>query len=146
MSKSTEPNPIDVHVGERLRSRRNLLGLSQEKLANAVGITFQQVQRYERGANRVSASRLWQFSKILDAPISYFFANYGDAGKIAKDLPSYGLADNDQDGFEGEKNVMDQKETLDLVREYYSIPDPKLRKDLFKMIKTMAASMRESGK
>lgn len=138
------PNPVDVHVGERLRSRRSLLGLTQEKLAETVDLTFQQIQKYERGTNRVSASRLWQFSKVLKVPISYFFENYSE--KAGAPEPAYGLSDNEQEGFSGEGDLMEKKETLALVREYYSIPDPKLRRDLFKMIKTMAASMRGDEK
>lgn len=138
------PNPVDIHVGERLRSRRALLGLTQEKLAESVNLTFQQIQKYERGTNRVSASRLWQFSKVLRVPISFFFENYTDRQPVPES--GYGLADNDQESFSGEADLMDKKETLALVREYYSIPDPKLRRDVFKMIKTMAASMREDDK
>lgn len=67
------PNPIDVHVGSRVRLRRTLLGLSQERLGEAVGLTFQQIQKYERGANRIGASRLFEFSRILDVPVSFFF-------------------------------------------------------------------------
>ena len=66
-----EPNPIDVHVGHRIRLRRTLLGLSQEKLASLLGLTFQQVQKYERGMNRVGASRLWDISKVLEVPINF---------------------------------------------------------------------------
>ncbi|MCB9991778.1 MAG: helix-turn-helix domain-containing protein [Rhodospirillales bacterium] len=138
--KKGAPNPVDIHVGERLRARRTLEGLSQEKLAESVGITFQQVQKYERGTNRISASRLWQFSKILGVSIAYFFESYRD--NKANPALAYGLADNEQESFQTEEDVMDRKETLDLIREYYSIPDPKMRRDLFKMIKTMAASMR----
>ncbi len=72
--KSDKPNPIDVHVGSRVRLRRTLLGMSQEKLGEAIGLTFQQVQKYERGANfRVGASRLYDLSRVLDVPVSYFF-------------------------------------------------------------------------
>ena len=67
------PDPIDVHVGSRLRMRRNMLGMSQEKLGEAVGLTFQQIQKYERGANRVGASRLYQFARVLDVPVSFFY-------------------------------------------------------------------------
>ena len=70
---SGAPNPIDVHVGARIRMRRNLLGWSQEKLGNLLGLTFQQVQKYEKGLNRVSASRLWDFSTVLSIPVSFFF-------------------------------------------------------------------------
>src|SRR5215207_2583556 len=72
-AKSDKPNPIDVQVGSRVRLRRNMLGLSQEKLGEAIGLTFQQVQKYERGANRIGASRLHQLSQVLDVPVSFFF-------------------------------------------------------------------------
>ena len=71
--KSDSPNPIDVQVGSRVRLRRNMLGLSQEKLGEAIGLTFQQVQKYERGANRVGSSRLFDLARVLDVPVSYFF-------------------------------------------------------------------------
>src|SRR5271167_338794 len=73
MASKGFPNPIDVHVGQRIRQRRTLLGMSQEKLAEAIGLTFQQVQKYERGSNRVSSSRLFDLTRVLDVPISYFF-------------------------------------------------------------------------
>ena len=73
MASKGFPNPIDVHVGSRIRLRRTLLGLSQERLAEAIGLTFQQVQKYERGANRVGSSRLFDLSRVLDVPIAYFF-------------------------------------------------------------------------
>src|SRR6266481_2040021 len=71
--RGDKPNPIDVHVGSRVRLRRNMLGLSQEKLGEAIGLTFQQVQKYERGANRIGASRLHDLSRVLDVPVSFFF-------------------------------------------------------------------------
>src|SRR5436853_835780 len=78
--KSDKPNPIDVRVGSRVRLRRTLLGMSQEKLGEAIGLTFQQVQKYERGANRVGASRLYDLSKVLDVPVSYFFEEMASQG------------------------------------------------------------------
>ena len=75
--KGDKPNPIDVHVGSRVRLRRNMLGLSQEKLGEAIGLTFQQVQKYERGANRIGASRLHDLSRVLDVPVSFFFDDHG---------------------------------------------------------------------
>ena len=77
MSKS--PDPIDVHVGSRLRLRRMLLGVSQEALASRLGLTFQQIQKYEKGQNRIGASRLWRIAQALDAPIAYFFEGLEDA-------------------------------------------------------------------
>ena len=82
---SGEPNPIDIHVGNRIRMRRNILGWSQEKLGDLLGLTFQQIQKYEKGLNRVSASRLWDFSVVMDTPISFF---YDDMDKmVAKQSP-----------------------------------------------------------
>src|SRR5688500_6970058 len=75
---SGKPNPVDVHVGSRARLRRTLLGMSQEKLGEAIGLTFQQVQKYERGANRIGASRLWDLSRVLDCPMSFFFEEMDD--------------------------------------------------------------------
>lgn len=121
----------------QLRQRRALLGLSQEKLAEQVGITFQQIQKYENGANRVSASRLYEFSKVLDIPVAFFFEN----GHL-QDSKVIGFADNDQAGFEGPDDVMKRKETLELIRVYYSIENPKLRKDLFKLVKSMAENLK----
>src|SRR6476620_12335762 len=76
---SGKPNPVDVHVGSRVRLRRTLLGMSQERLGEAIGLTFQQVQKYERGANRVGASRLFDLSRVLDVPVSFFFEDMAPA-------------------------------------------------------------------
>jgi transcriptional regulator with XRE-family HTH domain len=141
-----EPNPVDVFVGQRLKTRRNLIGITQENLAEAAGITFQQVQKYEKGRNRLSASRLFQFARVLDVPISYFFdgffasdSNIGLQG---------GFADNDQQEYvaevDEEIDIMSQKETVDLVRTYYTITDEKLRKDFLKMLKQMAKNFKSS--
>ena len=131
------PSEMDVHVGQRLRVRRSLLGLSQEKLAESLGITFQQVQKYERGTNRVSAGRLFDLGNILEVPVSYFFEQFGQDPSAA-----VGLSDNKQDGFEHE-DVMNSKETLDLVRTYYSVQDPSARKDILKFIKSMTAKIND---
>lgn len=137
------PDPIDVHVGNRLRVRRSLLGMSQERLADSIGLTFQQIQKYERGTNRISAGRLYQFSKILEVPISYFYEQFGDSPALMHAM--VGLSDNAQDDFEGlnsganfKDDVMNTKETLDLVRAYYSIQDPKVRKDMLRLIKSVS--------
>src|ERR1051325_5850247 len=83
---NAKPNPIDVHVGSRVRLRRTLLGMSQEKLGEAIGLTFQQVQKYERGANRIGASRLFDLSRVLDVPVSYFFEEM--SSDVAQRTPS----------------------------------------------------------
>ncbi len=133
------PDEIDIHVGQRLRVRRSLLGLSQEKVAEAIGITFQQIQKYEKGINRISASRLYQFSNMLQVPINYFYEQLSSAetGAMAS-----GLSDNAQEDILS-SGLMQKKETLNLVRTYYSIEDPEARKDVYKFIKSMADRLSE---
>ncbi len=126
-----KPNEMDVHVGQRLRVQRVLFGLSQEKLAEAIGITFQQIQKYECGKNRISAGRLFDISKILDVPVSYFFEHFGRFPSSAH--VAQGLLDNDQD-----EDIMSSKETLNLVSAYYSIEDLEARKDILKIIKSFS--------
>lgn len=136
--KKGRANSVDEHVGAQLRQRRSLMGLSQERLAEQVGITFQQIQKYENGANRISASRLYEFSHVLDIPVNFFFESFGPA----EGTGAIGFSDNDQSGFEGAEDVMKRKETLELIRVYYSIENPKLRKDLFKLVKSMAENLK----
>ncbi len=121
------PNPVDVHVGARLRQRRTLLGMNQTKLGSSIGLTFQQVQKYEKGTNRISASRLYALSGTLDVPIEYFFSDMPTAvaassptlgGGRAKKPPSY------------QPDPMATRETLELVRAYYKIEDADVRKRL----------------
>jgi transcriptional regulator with XRE-family HTH domain len=103
-------NDIDVHLGKRLRRRRRLLGLTQQQLAGTVGVRFQQIQKYECGANRISASRLWQLSEALEVPVGYFYDGLSDADR--RELAN-------QDGEGGE--MFARKETLDLIRAYYQL-------------------------
>lgn len=126
---------MDVHVGNRLRMRRSILGMSQEKLAEAVGLTFQQVQKYERGTNRISASRLFDLSKVLSVTVSYFFEQYNEKQKPTNFR--YGFADTEQDEYLDTGKWYD-KETLELIRVYYSIEDQKLRRNLVRVIQEMA--------
>jgi len=137
---------IDKHVGLRIRNRRTLMGLSQEKLADSVGVTFQQVQKYERGTNRVSASRLYRFSKILGVSIDFFYEGLDNG--VPTSGPLYGMADNKQEAFEAisekakaiPEDLLTHKETLDLVRTYYSVSDIKKRKEILRFVKFMAES------
>jgi len=130
------PSPVDVHVGARVRVRRTLLGMNQTKLGDAIGVSFQQVQKYENGANRISASRLFGLSRMFDVPIEYFFDDMPTAvaasspalgGGRAKEPPSY------------EPNPMAKRETLTLVRAYYKIRDPQVRKRLYELIRAIGA-------
>ncbi len=135
------PSPVDVHVGARLRIRRTLLGLSQTALAEALGLTFQQVQKYERGANRMGSSRLYDVARILAVPIKYFFDDMPAAvaassptlvGGRAKQPPSY------------EPDPMAKRETLELVRAYYKISNPHVRNRLYEMVKALGVAASSS--
>ncbi|MBL4691180.1 MAG: helix-turn-helix transcriptional regulator [Rhodospirillales bacterium] len=130
------PNPVDIHVGSRVRLRRTLLGLSQEKLGDAVGLTFQQIQKYERGANRIGASRLFQLSNILDVPIMFFFDEMPTGLKTAEAQVIRGLQEQEQKTLE--LDPLARRETLELVRAYYKISEPRVRKRLFELTKSLA--------
>ncbi len=140
-------DPVDIHVGRRLRQRRTLLGLSQDKLGRAVGLTFQQIQKYERGANRIGASRLLQFSRALTVPVAYFFE---DAPGLT-DKPSRASAKSDGKMKAGPKGAVrdgaldaaghdpfSRRETLDLVRAYYAISKPIVRKRVLDLLRELA--------
>lgn len=125
------PNPIDVHVGKRIRVRRLFLGMNQETLANGLGLTFQQVQKYENGANRVSASRLSAIADILGVPIPYFFAELPTAGEpISADVIE-------------RREQLERPETIELIRLYYAIPDLTVRDQFLKMMKAVARSTKQ---
>jgi transcriptional regulator with XRE-family HTH domain len=127
------PNPIDIHVGAKVKSRRLMLGLSQEELASAIGLTFQQVQKYERGTNRISVSRLVDICRALKVPFSYFL----DGSAMAGRKPALrGVADAGQDEYS--PDVLTRRDVLDLVRAYSSIKAPHLKKQLLEMAKAMA--------
>ncbi len=134
----SRPSPVDVHVGARIRLRRTLLGMSQERLGDALGLTFQQVQKYERGVNRVGASRLFDLSRILDVPINFFYENMVDPASSGDTAArsATGFAEQ-QDGF-GTDETLSKRETLELVRAYYRITDPNIRKKMFDLMKSMA--------
>jgi len=120
------PNPIDVHVGSRIRLRRSIAGLSQEQLADGLGLTFQQVQKYEKGINRVSASRLQHISEVLEVPISFFFENGPNALVNSAGSPM------------GEFNeLMSSKETIALVTAFNSIKSPRLRQSVLNLVRTL---------
>lgn len=117
-------HPVDVHVGKRVRHRRWMVGMTQQQLAERVGIKFQQIQKYETGMNRISASRLWDISEALDVPVGFFFSGLNDAqdGAEMEDVPADILAD---------------KEALELVRSYYAIPETQ-RKRLFDLARVLS--------
>jgi transcriptional regulator with XRE-family HTH domain len=108
-------DPVDVHVGSRVRLRRTLLGLSQERLGEAVGLTFQQIQKYERGANRIGASRMYDLAHVLDVPVAFFFEDMPDEVK-QRDAVPVGSAGQTEPVVE--PNPLNRRETLELVRAY----------------------------
>ncbi|CUW39908.1 Putative transcriptional regulator HTH-XRE family [Magnetospirillum sp. XM-1] len=132
-------NPIDVHVGARIRLRRTLLGMSQEKLGECLGLTFQQVQKYERGANRVGASRLFDLSRVLDVRVGYFFEEISDTAQAAS--PVEVIRGNVTKAIDvADDNPMTKRETLELVRAYFSINDPKVRDQVLAMAKALGGA------
>ena len=137
----TNNNAVDVHVGRRIRLRRTLLGMSQEQLGSALNITFQQVQKYERGANRVSASRLWDISQIIDVPISYFFEEMSDVTLKASPRKMASNSINDIT-VDDAKDPMARRETLELVRTYYSIEEAHVRRRIADMVKAIAQTIK----
>lgn len=129
--KHDGPNPIDVHVGSRVRLRRMILGISQEKLGKSLGLTFQQIQKYEKGANRIGASRLFDLSQLLEVPIQFFFEDYG----AAISAPA-GLAESDPgDAF---MELLSSPEGVQLCRYFSSIRDSQVKKRVLDLVKTIA--------
>ncbi len=118
-------HPVDVHVGKRVRHRRWMVGMTQQQLAERVGIKFQQIQKYETGMNRISASRLWDIAEALNAPVSFFFEGIADnAEETAAEGPIPG-------------DILADKEALDLVRSYYAIPETQRRR-LFELARVLS--------
>lgn len=135
------PRPVDVHVGSRVRLRRTMLGMSQEKLGAAIGLTFQQVQKYERGTNRIGASRLFELSKVLDVPVSFFFDDMPvEIAQTGGGRP-HGFSESEAAVYEAD--TLAKRETLELVRAYYRIKSEKVRKRVFELTKALAKAENE---
>jgi transcriptional regulator with XRE-family HTH domain len=129
-----KPNPIDVHVGSRVRLRRNMLGMSQEKLGEALGITFQQIQKYEKGANRVGASRLQAIATVMNVPVSFFFEDApGESGEVIRGLSEEGSTAYVVD-------FLNSAEGLQLNRAFVKISDPKVRRKIIDLVKSLTDS------
>ena len=129
-AEKRKPNPIDVHVGSRVRLRRTMIGMSQKKLGDALGITFQQIQKYEKGANRIGASRLQQISKVLGTPISFFFEDAPGGTE------SGGMAEGNSTNYV--VDFLSSSEGLQLNRAFVKIGDPKVRRKLIELAKALA--------
>ncbi len=130
-------HPVDIHVGARVRQRRTLLGMTQTMLGDALGLTFQQVQKYENGTNRISASRLYDLSRMLDMSIEYFFEDMPP--EVAARSPAAKKRGKAEKSPRYEPNPMLKRETLGLVRAYYKIEDADIRKQVYQLIKALGA-------
>lgn len=141
MATRKQPNPIDIHVGSRLKQRRTLMGLTQEKLGDQLGVTFQQVQKYEKGTNRIGASRLQEISRILEVPVSYFFED----AKQAVDAPSqptaaYGFAEDASAAFDVSRGPTSEGHAL--ARAFSQIGDARIRRRVIDLVETLAETHR----
>lgn len=132
------PNPIDSHVGERIKLRRRVLGYSQEKLAEELGITFQQVQKYERGLNRVGASRLWKLAKILAVSVNFFYDGLDDEPKTGMMNPSATCLSFNEDAHVPNDDILSRRDVLELVRHYIRITDPRVAKNVLDLVKSIS--------
>lgn len=130
-ANSRGPNPVDIHVGSRIRLRRQLLRMSQEKLGDELGVTFQQVQKYERGANRVGASRLYRLSRVLEVPVQFFFEGLSDSA------PAAAMADNDQTPIV--YDFIQSSDGVSLAESFSRIKDPKVRRRVLELVRTLAS-------
>ena len=128
-------NPMDAHVGSRVRLRRMLLGMSQEKLGEQLGLTFQQVQKYEKGVNRIGASRLFDLAQVLNVPIQFFYdeAPPGDTPGVA---PAMGMSERPQEGFV--IDFLSSREGLELNKAFVRIQDPKVRRAIVDLVRTLS--------
>ncbi|MGD9637588.1 MAG: helix-turn-helix domain-containing protein [Alphaproteobacteria bacterium] len=132
------PDPIDIYVGKRLRLRRNILGLSQEQLAKNIGISFQQIQKYEHGTNRISASRLYDISRVLKVPISFFFDDIKNDAELSnqKDCALTLINSNSLNPLD----PMDKSETLELVNYYWKISNTASRTKILELVKALSCT------
>ncbi len=133
MADEKRPHPIDVHVGGRVRLRRTMLGMSQDKLAESLGLTFQQIQKYEKGVNRIGASRVFEISRILGVPIQFLYDDYNAAtGR------SYGFAEAGADDGAAMMELLNTPEGVQLCKHFASIADPKIRKRVLELVKSLS--------
>ena len=136
-SKSVStPHPVDVYVGKRLRLKRTILGMSQEAVGKQIGVTFQQIQKYERGINRMGASRLYDFARALGVQIAYFFEGYGDY--VIEDGSALAMGEPEVAAFEHDR--VSSRESGEIMRAYAKIKNPALRKRVVDLVKAMAAA------
>lgn len=133
-----KPNPIDIHVGSRLRLRRTMMGMSQEKLGKQLGITFQQIQKYEKGTNRIGASRLHEIASIFRTPISYFYEDAPNINKNPGEGQEAGFSDVASSDYV--VDFLSSSEGLQLNRAFIKIENPKIRKKIIDLVKELSNS------
>jgi len=137
MEKEKKPHPIDVHVGNRVRLRRSILGMSQNELGSALGLTFQQVQKYEKGVNRIGASRVFEISRILKVPIQFLFDDFD-----LTNVPTGGFAEGGEQDIDGSGSalidLLKTPEGVELCRHFAKIEEPKIRKRVLDLVKTLS--------
>lgn len=131
---SRRPNPVDIHVGSRVRLRRMLLGMSQEKLGEHLGLTFQQIQKYEKGVNRIGASRLFDLSRILNVPVQFFYEEAPEVGGASAAAP--GFAEGPEESYVIE--FLSSREGLDLNKSFVRIKDPQVRRSVVELVRSLA--------
>ena len=142
-SDETGPSPVDIYVGSKVKSRRLILGLSQEELAKSIGITFQQVQKYERGTNRISVSRLVDICRVLKVQTDYFLdGSFTTSRPGTRNLAMKGFSDTKQEPLEPDPLM--KRDVLELVRAYSRIKSPQLKKQILEMAKAMGNDTKEA--
>lgn len=136
MANKKQPNPIDVHVGSRVRLRRMMLGMSQEKLGENLGITFQQIQKYEKGTNRIGASRLQHIARVLTVPVSFFFEDA--PGTPSSEPSASGVAERPSASYV--VDFLSSSEGVQLNKAFIRIKDPKIRRKVIELVRAMAGA------
>lgn len=128
------PNPVDVHVGKRLRFGRTMQGMSQESVGESIGVTFQQIQKYERGINCIRASKLFELANVLKVPVSFFFEGFEREAEEGYSIP--GAADSAEGGFD--MDLASSRESIEFMRAFHRITDPQLRSKILDLVRAMA--------
>ncbi len=131
-AKRDGPHPVDVHVGARIKLRRMILGLSQESLGKALGLTFQQIQKYEKGVNRIGASRVFELSQLLDVPVQFFYDDFGYGG------PAQASGFAESDGRDEVMDLVNSPEGVQLCRHFSGIKDPDVKKRVLELVRSIA--------
>ena len=138
---SRRPNPVDIHVGGRVRFRRMLLGMSQEKLGERLGLTFQQVQKYEKGVNRIGASRLFDLSQVLQVPIQFFYEEA--PGTLDQTSAEHGAGFADRSGESYIVEFLNTRDGLELNKAFVRIHDIKVRRSIVELVRSLAGDDKE---